>query len=285
MLRYTIYRNLQIELMRNKIIKLNTPHIKKLPFLILILLGSLLIFLPHTALAQTPTPAQFSGTGTNVLLSDKNTPDGSIISATDKGYVLSRKEYDSGIYGVISKTPGVAFEDSSEGTSRFVIYSGQSLVLVSTANGNIKINDQITSSTTPGVGVKATTNGYVLGTALENYAEKTNGRILINVAPHFNGSAGTTVRNNLFDVLKNARDSAYLSPIEALRYVIAAIIALISFVLGFMYFGRVAQRGVEAVGRNPLAGKFIEFSVILNILLTVLIIMVGLGIAYLILVI
>ena len=151
--------------------------------------------------------------------------------------------------------------------------------------GNIKKNDYITSSTTPGVGIKATANGYVLGTALEDYSSNDTGTIFVNVNPHINTSLNTTKSRNIYDILKNARQSASLSPLEALRYVVAGIIALLAFVLGFAYFGKVAQKGVEAIGRKPLAGMVIESSVILNVLLTALIIIVGLGVAYLILII
>jgi F0F1-type ATP synthase membrane subunit c/vacuolar-type H+-ATPase subunit K len=53
--------------------------------------------------------------------------------------------------------------------------------------------------------------------------------------------------------------------------------------LGFVFFGRVVARGVEAMGRNPLAGSLIAVSVVFNLILTVVIMLVGLGIAYLIL--
>ena len=199
--------------------------------------------------------------------------------------MLASKDYDTGLYGVISNTPAVSLENLANGNLKKVIYSGQAQVLVSNANGDIEKNDLITSSKTPGVGVKATANGFVLGTALGSYSSKTVGKVMVSINPHFNNSLNKTISANIFDILANARDSAYLSPLEALRYVIAGLMALLAFILGFAYFGRVAQKGVEAVGRNPLAGRFIELSVVLNVLLTALIIIVGLGVAYLILII
>ena len=227
----------------------------------------------------------FTGMATTIEISGKNPTEGSIIAVTNKGYALTNREYDSGIYGVVTKTPAVSLENIPSTNSQHVVYQGQTRVLVSAANGEIKKNDPITSSTTPGVGVKATVNGFVLGTALENYADPKPGKILVSVNPHYNSSESPGVSRNIFDILKNARQSAYLSPLESLRYLIAALVALIAFILGFTYFGKVAQKGVEAVGRNPLAGRFIEISVILNVILTALIIIVGLGIAYLILII
>ena len=57
-----------------------------------------------------------------------------------------------------------------------------------------------------------------------------------------------------------------------------------SFVMGFVYFGRVARSGIEAIGRNPLASRIIQFNVILHILISIVIVLVGLAIAYLILI-
>ena len=233
--------------------------------------------------AQT-ADENFSGIATTIEIPGENIPTGSIVSSTTNGYALSNKEYDSGIYGVVTKTPAISLENLPSNILHHVVYAGQTLVLVSATNGEIKKNDLITSSTTPGVGIKATTNGFVLGTALQDYSSENTGRIMVNIKTHYNNTQQAALSTNLFDILRNAR-SAYLSPVESLRYLIAALVAILAFLLGFTYFGKVAQRGVEAVGRNPLAGRFIEVSVILNLLLTGLIIIVGLGVAYLILII
>jgi F0F1-type ATP synthase membrane subunit c/vacuolar-type H+-ATPase subunit K len=252
-----------------------------------IFLFSLINLGAHNAHAQTPSLAQenYSGFGMSIQLSERNAPEGSIISGTNEGYKISNKEYDSGMYGIISKTPAISLENSPSAGFTYVIYDGQTRVLISTANGPIKKNDLITSSETPGVGMKAIVNGFVIGTALQDFSGPENGMILINVNPHYDNSFSQGVNRNIFSILSTARQSAYLSPLEALRYVIAGLIALLGFVIGFIYFGRVAQKGVEAVGRNPLAGRTIEFSVLLNVGLTALIIIVGLMIAYLILII
>lgn len=226
----------------------------------------------------------FAGMATTVQISEE-APVGSIISITDKGYRLASKEYDSGIYGVATKTPAVSLENIPVTDLEHIVYQGQTRVRVSALNGEIKKNDLITSSKTPGVGIKATSNGFVLGISLEDYSDSKEGRILVSVSPQFNSSFSQGASRNILEILRNARSAAFLSPLEALRYLIAALVALISFILGFMYFGRVAQKGVEAVGRNPLAGRLIEASVILNVFLTAVIIIVGLVIAYLILII
>ena len=240
------------------------------------------VCLPSLALAQDQ---DFLGNAVSIELSEESVPEGSIISASENGYSRSTKEYDSGLYGVVSQTPALVLENVNSQGLTPVVYSGQTEILVSTQNGEIKKNDLITSSSTPGIGMKAIINGFVIGTALQDYSGEENGKILVNIDPHYHDQSDTAYSRNLFNILSDARQSVFLSPIEALRYTIAALVALLAFIIGFIYFGRVAQRGIEAIGRNPLAGRFIEFSVILNVLLTALIIVVGLAIAYLILII
>jgi hypothetical protein len=245
----------------------------------LIILGS---FSPASANAQ----AESVGTALSIPLLNQNVSDGSIINSTSKGYGLTTSAYDSNMYGVYTESPAIYLKNIDNPQSP-VTTSGKSSVLVSTINGNIKINDFITSSTIPGVGEKVTRNGMILGTALESYSnsnQKELGKIMVAINPHFSSSS-TDARTDLLTILQDASDPTFLSQLTALRYIIAAGIVLISFAIGFIYFGRVASRGVEALGRNPLAGRAIQFSLVLNLALIILIIVAGMGIGYMILVI
>jgi len=62
------------------------------------------------------------------------------------------------------------------------------------------------------------------------------------------------------------------------------LVTITSFILGFVYFGRVARSGVEAIGRNPLASRIIQFNMLLHIVMSMVIVLIGLAIAYLILI-
>lgn len=231
-----------------------------------------------------------SGIANYLTVSDKNATDGSIIASTEKGYALSTIPFDPLIYGVITTNPAMSFGNEEDQTTKPVISAGKTYVNISSVNGNIKEKDFITSSTIPGVGQKADKNGFILGTALESYQSndpKKVGKILVFVNPHYNGatgSVGAAARTNLLSTIKNAANVTSLSPLESLRYLFAAGAAIAAFVLGFIYFGRVAMTGVEALGRNPMAGRLIQLGVVLNLILTVGIMTVGLGIAYLILI-
>lgn len=222
----------------------------------------------------------------SISVADKNVKDGHIISLTPKGYALSKIEYDSGVYGVVAENPAVFVENKTLSASKPVIASGKAYVLVSTINGSIKRNDSIVTSSIQGVGQKATENGFILGSALEDYKASSPtkiGKILVLVNPTYNAGF-VSLRSNLVQVLKGATIASVLSPLASLRYLIAAVITGAAFILGFIYFGKVARTSVEALGRNPLAGKMIELNTIFNLVMTVVIILVGLAISYLILV-
>ena len=232
--------------------------------------------------------AQSTGVGTalSIPITGKDLKDGSIIVSTLKGYALTTNAYDSNVYGVYTESPAIFLQNTNDTEAKPVITSGKAYVLVSSINGNIKKNDFITTSTIAGAGQKATRNGMIFGTALQDYTssdQKATGKILVAVNPHFNASFADT-KTNVLEVLRNASDPTTLTQLTSLRYVIAAGIALMSFGIGFIYFGRVTSSGVEALGRNPLASRMIQLNLILNLALMVVIIIVGLGIGYMILI-
>jgi len=252
------------------------------------LIASAFLFVLLGALSPLSVYAQNMSVGTaiSITIIDKNIADGDIIASTPKGYGMTATAYDTNVYGVYTESPSIFLQNTDDVQAKPVITSGKASVLVSSINGNIKKNDFITTSTILGVGQKATRNGMVLGTALEDYAssnQKTTGKITVTINPHFNSSFADN-KTNVLEVLRNASDPTTLTQQTSLRYVVAAGIVLISFGIGFMYFGRVTSKGVEALGRNPLASRMIQLNLVLNLVLMVVIIAVGLGIGYMILV-
>jgi hypothetical protein len=240
------------------------------------------ILFPASIYAQNKSVS----TAVSIQIEDENVKDGNIITSTPKGYVLTIRSYDSNMYGVYTESPSIFLQNTDDPKAKPVTTSGKAYVLVSSINGNIKKNDLVTTSTVPGVGQKASDNGMVLGTALQDYNssdKKATGKILVAINPHFNSSFSGT-RTNLMQIINNVADPGILTQLTTLRYITAALIAIIAFGIGFVYFGRVSARGVEALGRNPLASRIIQFNLVLNLILMITVILVGLGIAYLILV-
>ena len=240
-----------------------------------------LFFCKSYVLAQISS----SGFAYPVKIEDNDVAEGDIVCSNGSGFGLCDSEYNPEIYGVVTNNPSVAVEDTQD-NSYLVQSSGSLVVRVKADNGVIKKGSLITSSKTKGVGHLATRNGYVLGVSMEDYNPQSNDEVgQVVVAINIHPAAGiSTSRSNLIQVLREGLSAPLFEPLSALRYILASLILLVSFVLGFVYFGRVAKTGIEAIGRNPLAGKMIQFSVVLHIVITIVIVCVGLILAYLILI-
>jgi hypothetical protein len=224
---------------------------------------------------------------TSIQLQEESLEDGSILCSGSEGIRMCTDQYDANIYGVYVAEPAAVIEVSTLEGSKPVVNSGKAYVRVNNGNGAIKIGSFITTSTSPGVGQLADKSGNVLGVALDNFesGDKTTiGRIPVAIAIRPVIVASST-GGNLLENLKQGLMAPTLAPLASMRYLLAIIVALLAFALGFVYFGRVARGGVEALGRNPLAGRAIQFTVFMNMVLTVLIMFVGLILAYIILII
>ncbi len=191
--------------------------------------------------------------------------------------------YDAAVFGVVTDAPAASIlENNATASSQLVVKTGTTIVRVTNKAGNIKPGDLMTNSSTPGIAERATHNGFILGQALEEYSLSDEGTILValNIAQT---TAFTDVRSNLLEVIRSGISAPVLTPLAVIRYVLAALILIIAFVLGFVYFGKMARTGVEAVGRNPLASRIIQINIFVNLFLMLIIFSIGLALSYLIL--
>ncbi len=96
----------------------------------------------------------------------------SIDGSMKAGVRRSNGSYDPMVLGIISTKPGYVLADAEgvDPTARPVILAlaGRVPVKVSDENGPIKAGDALTPSSIPGVAMKATQNGWVLGVAIED---------------------------------------------------------------------------------------------------------------------
>lgn len=214
-----------------------------------------------------------------------NPQNGNIVSVNSDGYSLSNKAYDTNMVGVINENPAISFIASTSAKTYSVASSGIMAVTVSTTNGPIQKGDFITTSSKSGIGMKADISGYVIGSALESYTTSNKnqiGTIPVNVSIRFNVVRGSLV-TSLLDIGNIAILVSSQEPTQVFKYFVAGVVVVLSFVIGFISFGRVANTGIEALGRNPLAGRMIQLGIFLNVSITVAIILSGFVIAYLVL--
>jgi F0F1-type ATP synthase membrane subunit c/vacuolar-type H+-ATPase subunit K len=216
---------------------------------------------------------------------DKDVKDGSIVSTSEEGAILSATPYDSQVIGVVARDSAIVTSSTEIEDGIPIISSGQVYILVSSKDGIIKKGDLLTTSTIPGVAVKALKSGYVLGSALEDYdnadPEKIE-KIAADLNLHYFNSK-PVFPGSLTDIFKIALLTIKEGPSPWFKYLIAALVVLGSFTFGFLTFGRTAAKGVEALGRNPAARGIIHLGIIFNVGIVITIIITGLVVAFLIL--
>jgi len=163
-----------------------------------------------SAIAQVNSAEGGSWTSTSFDLAEKinyenetGIEPGDIIVSTGKKGAESYADkssypYQETIIGIVSTQPafvgGVPWEENpskSPVTDKALSLAGRVPAKVCTENGTIKVGDYLTSSSIPGVAMKATKPGQVVGKAMEEYKEKNPkkvGKITVFVNPVWFGA-------------------------------------------------------------------------------------------------
>jgi len=256
------------------------------------------VFIFSPLFSQAQTRGDF-GVAYSYKIIDENFEYGDIISY-DKGkgiYSLSKKNSDSNMFGVAVEDPVLLFRSGDEKKVP-IVQSGKALVNVTTLNGPIKTGDYITTSSLPGKGQKASgKNIYVLGFALESFGneadtEKDNkilsGKVLVmlNVEEKKDASSGSGLNIPFFGGEENkglgvdagdgsGSESDGDGKVNAIKYTVAAIIAIASIFIALRNFMTVVKKGVVSVGRNPLAKSSVWSIVVLNTIIALVISVIG----------
>lgn len=207
-------------------------------------------------------------------VSDKDVVDGDILVNTANGLVRAIIPNDNAIFGVYTEKPLVVFET---GTDKPVVRSGVTMVNVTDSEGAINVADYITSSKDPGKGARATRSGYVLGVAMDKLSGHT-GKIRVAIKIEYAEITTARSANRLFEYLgaaffTNVKDPEKFGVI--IRFVLAGLVLLISIIFAFVTFSKSIPKGIEAIGRNPLAKNTIYMSMLLNVFLIVLSVALG----------
>lgn len=116
----------------------------------------------------------------------------SLDSTLHAGVQKSSKPYDREAVGIIATKPGLLLGDDTsdyEGRAVPVALSGRVPVHVTTENGPIHSGDLLTTSSIPGVAMKATKAGQIIGQAMTSYEGKDIGSVLAFIKTDYaNGS-------------------------------------------------------------------------------------------------
>ena len=131
------------------------------------------------------------------MISDKQAVSGDIIINTADGLVRSNLSYQSSILGVLTSEPVAVFKADTE-TEKPVATGGVVVVNVTPENGEVQKGDFVTSSTSPGKGMKATSSGYVLGMAV---SQTSGGKVNVAVRVEYAEINSPQTLKRLFDLL------------------------------------------------------------------------------------
>lgn len=212
--------------------------------------------------------------------------DGSVISHNNNLYFITQEPYDKSMVGVYDTAPALAFEPLNTDNQIPMITSGTVEVLVNTSNGEIKKGDPVTSSAIPGQAMKANKSGFLLGVAQADF-DGSSGQaglvpVMLDIKFAFaqDSPDSEKISSRLLTVISASAIAAIDEPTVAFKTVVAAFLLIISLVIAFLTFARVAQKGIEALGRNPLASRMISVGIAMNIAVSVLIIISGVVGAY-----
>ena len=139
--------------------------------------------------------------------------------------------------GVISTYPAVEMGTPYDKKRDVpVALSGRVPVKVTTSNGAIKVGDPVTSSHIPGVGMKATRGGRIIGFAINSYDREGVGLVTVFIKPQWysgspdglklsdtpdsSGNSGSVMAPNFYSTIPEpdkARDPVIISPVETLN--------------------------------------------------------------------
>lgn len=165
----------------------------------------------------------------NYISSQQLEPGDIIMPAADgnnSAIIKSTKQYQSQIIGVISTAPGVVLNSDAQTDSAHpykypIALTGRVPVKVSIENGLVRTGDLLTSSSVPGVAMKATEAGQIIGKALEDFSSETPGKIMAYISVSFgnpsialadNGNLNTA--EQLFSNLNSDQKNVFQKLIE-----------------------------------------------------------------------
>jgi hypothetical protein len=238
---------------------------------LLLLIWTLLPLLPSTSFAAS---SQTIAQGFRVKDSNHTLP-GTLVStsSSDPATVeLATAAHTAQLVGVVDASPLLTI--SADDTTAQVVVSGTVNVLVSDINGPIAAGDKITASPIAGVGMRATGNGQVVGTAqtlfkpadgqprtIKDVHGKSHivqvGFIPLRVGIAYYQAPGSSLLPPFIQQLANTIAGRSVSLVRVLAAGLLLVIGLTG-ITALIYTS--ARSAMISLGRNPLAAPHIRKS-------------------------
>jgi len=224
---------------------------------------------------------------------EDETSDGDVIVLDKDGNPKLGKALSDGKFlGVVELSPRIvyrkgAIDSATEGAQAAgtsIIQYGEVEVNITLESGAVLPGDLIGMSSIPGKAQKAGTSVKdVIGVALGSYdgaevlgtagPDNTQyGKVLMLIQP---GSAvmdpnlGSFLDRILLSVIQNV-DQAEGSAL-VIRYILSFLIVITSLITTFSTMGKNITKGIESIGRNPLAKGQIQTMIVINVVLIAII--------------
>jgi hypothetical protein len=234
---------------------------------------------PHSAHAQTaPTSTTTSKSiaqGFNTSGNPSEFIAGALVSVKQndpRSVELATTKNTTGLIGIIDKSPLIAITADSKEVQ--VVLSGATNVLVSNINGGIGAGDKITTSPIAGVGMKATADSQIVGSAQTRFDAKgaksktikdTGGKthtVQIGYIPLQVGVAYYQAPGSNFipPVVQRVANSIAGRQVSVIRTMLTGLLLLMAFVACVIILYTSVRANMVSVGRNPLAAKAIRKS-------------------------
>lgn len=201
---------------------------------------------------------------TGALVSTKSSDSQTVELATNKSAAR--------LIGVIDTYPLLVIADNENGAH--VVLSGTTTALVSDINGPIKASDKITASPIAGVGMRASANSQVVGTALTDFQTtgattrtikdskgKSHtvhiGSVPLQVGISYYQTPGSDFLPPFVQKIANAVAGR---PVSLTRILVSSLLLLTSFVGVTALVYAATRSAMISLGRNPLAAHDIRKS-------------------------
>jgi len=264
---------------------------------VVLLLGIMVALFTFTNNAQADSVSQTYNSPTQLV-------EGSLVSLASN----SQSQVELSNAGNLDRLLGIVVNaqnslvnlDTSSGNTQVVV-SGQTNVLVSDINGEVKNGDPLTASPLSGVAMKATTQSKIVGLAQADFSLATQknsqsvrdksgktttviiGLLPANISVTQYVSSVSLEGNSFVSGIQAVAISTTGKPVSAVRAFVALLVLLIAVGVSVVMLYTSLSSSIRSIGRNPLSKHAILLGLIQIIIAVVAIMLSGFAIMFLIL--